>query len=57
MEISTFRKSDVVCLKIDDNFFDIKSYQQPLLRRRRQFENLYQKYGLYSLPDGGESRT
>ncbi len=37
-----------------DNSFRVKNLYLPLiLKQNRLFETLYQKYGLYTLPDGG----
>ena len=57
MEISNFRKWDIAWLKVDFRFWNLKLYLQLVLKRKRLFEALHQKYGLHSLPDGSESRT
>ena len=53
MKISKFRKWDIARLKIDFRFWNLKLYLQLVLKRKRLIETLHQKYGLYTLPDGG----
>ena len=53
MEISTFRKWDIARLKIHFRFSIPKLDVQFILKQKRLFENLHQKYGLHTLPDGG----
>ena len=53
MKISKFRNSDMTKFRAVEISGDIILYRQLILKRNKLFETLHQKYGLYTLPDGG----